>query len=80
MAGAYDELRDVLVSPLCPTLLQHSLQGGRELGGPQVDQDREAPGPSVRPLPCPARDLYVQFPLLELLDHYMSLLDYFKVM
>ena len=57
MAGAYDELREVLVSPLCPTLLQHSLQGGRELGGPQVDQDREAPGPSVRPLPCPARDL-----------------------
>lgn len=54
---AYDELREVLVSPLCSTLLQHSLQAGRELGGLQVAQDREAPGLSILPLPCPTRDL-----------------------
>ena len=36
---------------------QHLLQAGREVGGLQGAQDKEAPGPSILPLPCPTRDL-----------------------
>ena len=47
--------------------------------GPRLTKIERPLAPLSGPSPA-QQGTYVQFPLLELLDHYMSLLDYFEVM